>query len=293
MHQVSKKRIKKGLRSDKISVVLGIEKMKIGFKNKGCVILCVGFIAFCWGCQTRTRVTPPDEIEKKPYTKQIRLKKERHIRTGYSIQIGAFSVLDNALKLTQKLNEDGLNAYYFRHESGLYKVRFGDFFSLETAYRKAKHLLDEEVIEDYFIVKPEDYSVSKYSVLGEDYLRHRLVTTAESYIGVKYSWGGTSMSDGFDCSGLTMAIYQMNGINLPRSSIRQFEQGRAIKRNELKKGDLLFFITSKGQRISHVGIYIGNDTFIHAPGKDKKIQKDSLADSYFRNRFAGACTYLE
>jgi len=278
--------------SDKISVPLGIKKMKIILKNTGCFFLFAGFIVLS-GCRTRTQVTPPIEPEAKPYTKQILIKKERLTRTGYSIQVGAFSVLDNALKLTQTLNREGLNAYYFRHQSGLYQVRFGDFLSIKTARQEAKHLLDEDVIEDYFIVKPEDYSVSKQSMLGEDYLRDRLVVTAESYIGVEYSWGGTSRSDGFDCSGLTMAVYQMNGLNLPRSSIKQFEAGRAIKRNKLKKGDLLFFFTSRTQGISHVGIYVGNEMFIHAPGKDKKIQKDSLADSYFRSRFAGACTYLE
>jgi hypothetical protein len=269
-----------------------MKRMKIGFKNTGCILLSAGLLVLS-GCRTRTQVIPPVEPEAKPYTKQIPLKKERLTRTGYSIQVGAFSVLDNALRLTQTLNKEGLNAYYFRHQSGLYKVRFGDFLSIKTARREAKHLLDKEVIEDYFIVKPEDYSVSKQSVLGEDYLRDRLVATAESYIGVEYSWGGKSRSDGFDCSGLTMAVYQMNGLNLPRSSIKQFEAGRAIKRIQLKKGDLLFFVTSKSQRISHVGIYVGNETFIHAPGKDKKIQKDSLADSYFRDRFVGACTYLE
>lgn len=258
----------------------------------GCLLIFAGFTILL-GCRTRTQIIPPVEPEAKPYTKQIAIKGKKLTRTGYSIQVGAFSVLNNALKLTQTLNKEGLNAYYFRHESGLYKVRFGDFLSIRTARQQAKHLLDKEVIEDFFIVKPEDYAVSKKSMFGEDYLRDNLVTTAESFIGVEYSWGGTSRSNGFDCSGLAMAIYQMNGLNLPRSSIKQFEAGRAIKRNQLKKGDLLFFVTSKNQRISHVGIYVGNEMFVHAPGKDKKIQKDSLADIYFRSRFAGACTYLE
>jgi hypothetical protein len=269
-----------------------MKKMKIHLRNIGCFLLFAGFTILS-GCRTRTQIIPPVEPEAKPYIKQIPIKGERLTRTGYSVQVGAFSVLNNALKLTQKLNKEGLNAYYFRHESGLYKVRFGDFLTLKAACREARHLINEAVIEDYFIVKPEDYAVSKQSMFGEDYLRDKLVTTAESFIGVEYSWGGTSRSDGFDCSGLAMAVYQMNGLNLPRSSKEQFEAGKVIDRNQLKKGDLLFFITSKSQRISHVGIYVGNEAFIHAPGKDKRIQKDSLVDSYFRNRFVGACTYLE
>jgi len=266
--------------------------MEITLRNSCCFILFSGFVLLL-GCRTRIQVIPPVKPETKPTAKQISIKKEGLIRSEYSIQVGAFSVLDNAIRLTQNLSKKGLNAYYFRHESGLYKVRFGDFLSIKEARQEAKHLLNEEVIEEYFIVKPEDYAVSKKSVLGADNLRDQLVATAESFIGVDYSWGGTLSSDGFDCSGLAMAVYQMNGFNLPRSSIKQFEAGRAIKKNQLKKGDLLFFATSESQRISHVGIYVGNEAFIHAPGKDKKIQKDSLVDTYFRSRFVGACTYLE
>jgi hypothetical protein len=266
--------------------------MKIILKIMGCSLLFAGFILIS-GCRTRTHVIPPVEPEAKSPAKQVSIKRERLTRTEYSIQVGAFSVLDNARRLTQKLSTKGFDAYYFRHESGLYKVRFGDFISIKEACQEAKHLLDEAVIEDYFIVKPEDYAVSKQRMLGMDYLRDRLVATAESFIGVDYSWGGTSMSDGFDCSGLAKAVYQMNGLNLPRSSKAQFEEGKAIDRNQLKKGDLLFFVTSKSHKISHVGIYVGNEVFIHAPGKDKKIQKDSLVDTYFRTCFVGACTYLE
>jgi hypothetical protein len=266
--------------------------MKIILKITGFFLLFAGFILIS-GCRTQTQVTPPVEPEAKLPAKQISIKKGRLFRTGYSIQVGAFSVLNNARRLTQTLNAKGFDAYYFRHESGLYKVRFGDFFTIKAARQKAEHLLDKAVIEDYFIVKPEDYAVSKQPMFGEDYLRDRLVSTAESFIGVDYSWGGTSRSDGFDCSGLARAVYQMNGLNLPRSSKEQFEAGKAIDRNQLKKGDLLFFVTSKSHGISHVGIYVGNAMFIHAPGKDKKIQKETLVDTYFKNRFVGACTYLE
>jgi cell wall-associated NlpC family hydrolase len=269
-----------------------IEKVKIILKNLCCILFLAGVVLFS-ACRTRTQIIPPAEPDAVPQEKQVSAKKERLVRTGFTIQAGAFSILDNAVKLTEKLNERGLNAYYFRHETGLYKVRFGDFLSLKAARREAKYLFDEAVIEDYFIVKPEDYAVSKRSVFGVDYLREKLVATAESFIGVEYAWGGTSRSDGFDCSGLTMAVYQMNGLNLPRSSKGQFEAGKAIEKNQLKRGDLLFFVTSNSHKISHVGIYSGDMMFIHAPGKHKKIRKDSLSDSYFQNRFAGACTYLE
>jgi hypothetical protein len=266
--------------------------MKIIMKKACCILLLAGFSWFS-GCRARTQITPQATPAVKPQTRQIPKKEERLALTGYTIQVGAFSVLDNAIRLAQSMNHKGLNAFYFRHESGLYKVRFGDFSSREAARQKAEHLLNEAVIEDYFVVKPEDYAVSKQSMFGEDYLRDKLVATAESFIGVEYSWGGTSRDDGFDCSGLTMAVYRLNGLNLPRSSKEQYEVGTSIDRGQLKKGDLVFFVTSQRQKISHVGIYVGEKAFIHAPGKDKEIRKESLDDTYFRNRFVGACTYLK
>ena len=257
--------------------------MKVILKN-GIYFLLIAGLIWISGCRGRPRIIPP--------TKPLPAK-EALARTGYTVQVGAFTVLDNARRLTHELSHKGLNTYYFRHESGLYKVRFGDFPSSEAAQQKAESLLSDSVIKDYFIVRPEDYAVSKQNLLGEDYLRDNLIATAESFIGVEYSWGGSSNDDGFDCSGLTMAVYQMNGLNLPRTSKEQYDAGAAVGKDQMMKGDLVFFVTSQSQKISHVGIYIGNEAFIHAPGKNKKIRKDSLVDSYFRNRFAGARNYLK
>ncbi len=257
--------------------------MKVILKNV-CYTLLIFGLAWLTGCRGRARVIPPA----KPSPP-----KERLARTGYTVQVGAFTVLDNARRLTEALSRKGLNTYYFRHESGLYKVRFGDFSSRKAALKEAERLFNDYVIEDYYIVKPEDYAVTKRDELGEHYLRDSIVATAESYIGVEYSWGGASKERGFDCSGLTMAVYQMNGLNLPRSSKDQYNAGVPVVRDQLKKGDLVFFETSQGQKISHVGIYIGNQEFIHAPGKEKKIRKDSLIHGYYSNRFVGARTYLE
>ncbi len=214
-------------------------------------------------------------------------------RLGYAVQVGAFSVLDNARTLTRALSAIGLDAYYFPHESGLYKVRFGDFPSKDAAVREARRLLDEALIDDYFIIGPEDYAISRQSRAGENDVRARLAATAESFMGVEYSWGGTSSHGGFDCSGLARAVYQLNGLNLPRSSAGQYKAGTAVPRSRLLKGDLVFFAASPGRAISHVGIYVGEDDFIHAPGKDRKIRKDSLDERYFEEHFSGARTYLK
>jgi cell wall-associated NlpC family hydrolase len=120
-----------------------------------------------------------------------------------------------------------------------------------------------------------------------------LVKTAQDFIGVRYLWGGTSSETGFDCSGLTMTVYQLNGLNLPRKSTRQFEVGSpVVSIRQLQKGDLVFFASKGKNKVSHVGVYIGDREFIHASSRGKKIRIDSLSTKSFSQRYMGARTYL-
>ena len=212
---------------------------------------------------------------------------------GYTIQVGAFSVVDNAIRLTRSLNKKGLKAYYFAHPSGLYKVRFGDFSSKKSAEKKAKGLKKAGTITEYYIVAPEEYAVAKRKKYGKQYLRNEIVSTARRFIGTPYAWGGSSQQEGFDCSGLTMTVYKLNGLNLPHSSRQQYKIGTPVKKSNLQKGDLVFFATSRGRKVSHVGIYMGNNQFIHAPSYNKHVRTESLSNSYFRENYVGARTYLK
>jgi hypothetical protein len=257
--------------------------MKTVLGRRGLILIALGFALFS-GCRAGVHVIPQQAPPVAAATVA---------QTGYSIQAGAFSVLDNAQTLTRTLNALGLDAYYFPHESGLFKVRFGDFPSRDAAVREAERLHDKALIKDSFIVGAENHSVPKQGLSGEDEFRDKLVATAERFMGGKYSWGGASSQDGFDCSGLALAIYQLNGLRLPRSAVEQFRTGTAVPKDRLQKGDLVFFAPSPNRAISHVGIYVGEKAFIHAPGKDKKIRKDSLDSDYFREHFSGARTYLK
>jgi cell wall-associated NlpC family hydrolase len=190
------------------------------------------------------------------------------------------------------LQDRGVNAYYFVHKTGLYKVRFGDFPSNEIARRKAEDLHAMGVIDEYYIVGPGDYPKSKGRKNATTHLRNEIVSTAKSFIGVPYRWGGTSPEPGFDCSGLSMTVYHLNGLNLPRSSKDQWAAGSPVNRSRLSKGDLVFFDTLRRGKISHVGIYLGEDNFIHSPGINKRIRIESLSSRYFRHRYVGARSYL-
>jgi len=210
----------------------------------------------------------------------------------YSIQVGAFSNQTNAVRMTQRLRRHGINAYHFLHSSGLYKVRFGNYASKNAARSKAEALKNAGTIDRYYIVSPRDYHFAADSPAAKAQLRQAIVSTAERYIGVPYRWGGQSARTGFDCSGLTMVVYRLNGLDLPRSSRQQWRAGRPVSRRQLARGDLVFFATSGGRRISHVGIYTGNGKFLHAPGRGRTIQMSSLSNSYYKRHYRGARSYL-
>lgn len=211
---------------------------------------------------------------------------------GFTIQAGAFSNVDNAARLTEYLNAHDLNAYYFVYERGLYKVSFGDFVTREGALRKARELQARGIIEEYYIVRPDQYSLAQRSRLGDQYVRDQLVQTARSFLGVPYKWGGESEEDGFDCSGLAMSVYRLNGFSLPRTSRDQFRAGAPVDFRSLSAGDLVFFDTRGRGGVSHVGIYTGGGRFIHAPRSGRNVSIDSLDNSWYRSRYLGARSYL-
>lgn len=211
---------------------------------------------------------------------------------GHSIQVGAFTRADFAVRLEEKLKSQGLEAFSFLHESGLYKVRCGDFGSYEQARATALALQREGFIEEFFIVSPADYPVAQVGRTGCDTLRDEIVRTANRFLGVPYQWGGASAEEGFDCSGLAMVVYRLNGLDLPRASFHQYDAGKAVPGRELRKGDLVFFATRRPKRVSHVGIYIGGGRFIHAPRRGQRVRVSNLSSGYFAQRYMGARTYL-
>ena len=117
----------------------------------------------------------------------------------------------------------------------------------------------------------------------------RLLEVADGYLGIPYKWGGTTRR-GMDCSAMARAIVrEAYGIELPRTSKQMFVVGSPIaNRDDLRPGDLLFFrIAASGPGISHVGVYVGDDRFIHASLSRGGVI-DSLNQPYFGSRYAGA-----
>ena len=114
-----------------------------------------------------------------------------------------------------------------------------------------------------------------------------LTALANKLRDIRYKRGGRQPSTGFDCSGFVRYVFHLGaGIDLPRTSAGQFREGQQVERRNLRTGDLVFFRTA-GKRVSHVGIYLGDGSFIHSPSTGKRVSVSSLSEPYWSRRFAG------
>ncbi|RAX57140.1 hydrolase [Helicobacter monodelphidis] len=237
------------------------------------LLFCV-IVTFIVGCS----ITQPQTQETQEFEK-----------VAYSVQVGSFIKADNAWKFVDKLNSYGLDAFLFKSKR-TYKVRFGDYATKQEAIKKAKEFQKRGFFEEFFIVAPQDLAINRRTKKNPNQIREDISESTYGYIGVPYKWGGVTES-GFDCSGLTHTVYRLNGISIPRTSIEQYKAGKSVAKKNLKKGDLVFFAT-KRRRINHVGIYVGNDKFIHAPSRGKTVREANLNSKYWTRVYRGSRQFL-
>lgn len=253
------------------------------------LVSAVAALLLMAGCSRVPRPVPDRRVPRATAVRSL-------ARLGFTLQAGAFAKAENAARFSESLQAQGLEAAYYASGDGLYRVRFGDFSTREKARARGEALKAAGVIEAFWVVAPDGSAPGAGGQIrahpsDERGLRASLVATARGYLGVPYLFGGTT-ERGFDCSGLTGAVYRLNGLQLPRSSQAQFEAGGPVDLDELQAGDLLFFATGGGGRVSHVGVYVGQGAFIHAPRSGQGIRQDELSDRYYRKAFVGARTYL-
>jgi cell wall-associated NlpC family hydrolase len=118
--------------------------------------------------------------------------------------------------------------------------------------------------------------------------RFRAVAVAKKQIRKKYRWGGSTPKRGFDCSGLTHYAFKSANIYIPRTAAAQYKHTKRISLSKMQAGDLIFFHTRRTRaRVNHVGIYVGNGKFIHAPRKGKRVSIAKF-NKYWRRKAVGA-----
>lgn len=117
-------------------------------------------------------------------------------------------------------------------------------------------------------------------------LADEIVRTALGLRGSPYRNGGSDPDQGFDCSGFTQYVFAQVGARLPRDTREQFQAGEKISRDDVRPGDLVFFATTS-KHVSHVGIALGDDRFVHAPSSRGVVRIESMELPYWRRRFVG------
>ncbi len=176
--------------------------------------------------------------------------------------------------LNQKATEYSIQAIYDELHRAEYLARKAEA-ARQRAARIAKEKAQAEKVGKEYHISPLD--------------KQKLLEDAKYFKGGKYVWGGTT-PEGFDCSGYVQYLYKKHNINLPRTAWAQSKKGIPVTKDNLQKGDLLFFLTDKkrGIPVTHVGIYIGNGKFIHAASKKKGIIISPITHGSYARCFVSA-----
>jgi murein DD-endopeptidase len=120
-----------------------------------------------------------------------------------------------------------------------------------------------------------------------DTLGNEIALRAIAQVGTRYRYGGADLA-GFDCSGLVYFIHRELGMTVPRTAADQYAASKPVNVHSLTPGDLLFFRTTRAQRITHVAIYAGGGRFVHAPQTGRTIELRDISDEYYGPRLVGA-----
>jgi cell wall-associated NlpC family hydrolase len=120
---------------------------------------------------------------------------------------------------------------------------------------------------------------------GETVTGRAVSRVALSAVGTPYRMGGSTPEKGFDCSGLVFWAYARNGIKVPRTAAEQSGLGAAVRRSELKPGDILVFRIKSGL---HTALYVGENSFVHSPSSGKTVRVDSMSKNYWQSKYIAA-----
>ena len=176
----------------------------------------------------------------------------------------------------------------------IYKVRSGDDInSIASRYhisvkklKKVNNIKSKNSLMVGSTIKIPDQTIKLSTLLSNIQNLSPMLKEAKEHLGKSYVWGAVGPAK-FDCSGFTSYVCRKNGITIPRTSIMQGKVGIKVEKRELQEGDLIFFDTSKEKKgyITHVGIYLGDNKFIHASSANKQVVISSLNQSFYKARF--------
>ncbi|HEY8387130.1 MAG TPA: NlpC/P60 family protein [Parasegetibacter sp.] len=203
-----------------------------------------------------------------------------------------------SLKSSQSIRSENAPMRSDEEQNKVIQPKFIEHLTLNLQAKTSKYSTNTERIEKRIIeteIKSEIEELSpvqfKYAILMdipvEEVKQFNNLDLLEEWYGIPYKYGGETKK-GIDCSAFVVTYMSvLYGLSLPRTSREQFERSKHITKPYLTEGDLVFFRTRKGRQISHVGIYLKNDKFVHASSSEG-VTISSLTDSYWKSRYAGA-----
>ena len=213
-----------------------------------------------------------DEIIKQPEV-ITKPEEDRGIEKEVYITANSLNVRDSASSDANKIG----NLTYYKTasvvgiEDGWYKIKYNGGYG----YISSEYTMDKSELASRGDYDRDDNKVA---------LASNLADKALSYVGHKYVYGGTSPS-GFDCSGLVYYVYKSYVNNLPRGATKQSQIGTYVEKENLQKGDLVFFGNYGSGVVEHVGIYIGNGNFVHAANSKRGVVVDTLMSGYYNTNY--------
>ena len=252
-----------------------------------------------------TRITIPSKKKETSSKNKIAKAKERKLKNGKAIN----NAQDKARTVSHQEDasihvvKKGDTVWNIAKRFNLDPDELKDINCLETDSLKPNQriLLAEETeakepktydaILSQAHIEKEIENISGSKEIGELVLQDRLTLFAKKLLNIPYRFGGNSLF-GIDCSAYVKKVYSLIGVDLPRSAREQFHEGMSVDGEQLSIGDLVFFRTYASFP-SHVGIYLGNNLFIHASSRSKKVTIDSLDTPYYLKRFIGAKRLLD
>ncbi|MGM0441372.1 MAG: C40 family peptidase [Elusimicrobiota bacterium] len=213
---------------------------------------------------------------------------------GWEILIKEFSQKDRAEKFVKELQSSNIKVRLEKEYK--YRVYAGEFKSRAAALKKAKNIRTKTDLPGKLISKKMPL-VKKVGSLRDGEKKNietvkeleiHIVKNALDLLGTDYIYGGATREIGLDCSGFVKNVFQTAGFRLPRMVKDQVSRGTKITKEQLRPGDLLFFKTETGN-IDHVGIYLGQNDFIHSAQISGRVKIDNFSrKSYYRKNFVQA-----
>ena len=203
---------------------------------------------------------------------------------GYPELIYQYNELRYNYSLVDKFNQIDINELISNTDKYIDQLGNFNVSAIEKSYKE--NFIQNDI--------PSDEILSTVFLKNIPGARGKILNESKKYIGIPYSFGSKDPKTGFDCSGFVSYVYK-KAINhtLPAGSKNQFSKGGGllVDFDQLKPGDLMFF-SNNGSSISHVGIYIDKENFIHAPSTGRRISEDNIS-RYYKQRFVKGKSYLE